>query len=102
MSKASKEDSAAFRSPLGWAYRKHAFNEDIKSLLGKYITYGKISSHSFRAGLASLMAQAGYKDETIMAVGRWSSDAFKATNKNTDDDEFLFEFKIWLLHPNIH
>ena len=42
MSKASKMDSAAFRVPLGWAYRKQAFNADIKSLLGKYIVYGKI------------------------------------------------------------
>ena len=55
--KARKEDSAAFRSPLGWAYRRQAFNDDIKSLLGKYITYGKISGHSFRSGMASLMAQ---------------------------------------------
>lgn len=72
-----KIDTAAFRTPMGWAYRKAAFNNDLRDLLGKYITYGKISGHSFRAGLASLMAQAGYKDESIMAIGRWSSTAFK-------------------------
>ena len=34
------------------------------------------SSHSFRAGATSAMAAAGYGDEDIQAVGRWSSRAF--------------------------
>ena len=34
------------------------------------------SSHSFRAGAASLMAALGYSDEDIKAMGRWSSRAF--------------------------
>ena len=54
------------------------FNKDLKLLLGEYIVYGRITAHSFRSGLASLMAQAGYADELIQAAGRWSSSAFKA------------------------
>lgn len=91
----SNESQPAFRSESGFAYRHQQFNKDLKELLGRYITYGKISAHSFRSGLASLMAQAGCSVETIKAVsvprgirakdtlntsppqvGRWSSDAF--------------------------
>lgn len=52
-------DSAAFRSPEGWAYRHQRFNEDLKSLLEPYLHYSGISGHSFRIGFASLLAQAG-------------------------------------------
>lgn len=54
------------------------FNNYLKSYLGKYINYkkGKITSHSFRAGMASLLGTLGYSDEDIQAVGRWSSRAF--------------------------
>ena len=41
--------------------------EDIEKLF---------SSHSFRAGAASMMAAIGYSDDDIKAVGRWSSRAF--------------------------
>ena len=37
----------------------------------------KYLSHSFRAGLASMMAAAGYRDEEIMRQGRWHSKAFQ-------------------------
>ena len=48
------------------------FNKDIKSVLGKIINYdeNKYLSHSFRAGLASMMAASGYSDEEIMRQGR--------------------------------
>ena len=72
-----RSDSAAFRTSEGWAYHHKKFNSDLKSLLGGYISYGSVSGHSFRSGLASLMAMAGFSDETIKAAGRWSSDAFK-------------------------
>ena len=54
-------------------------NAEIRTLLGPYIDYNKrkFLSHSFRAGMASMMALAGYKDEEIMRQGRWNSDAFK-------------------------
>ena len=37
---------------------------------------GKVSSHSFRAGLATALARLGYEEEAIKAMGRWKSDAY--------------------------
>ena len=69
--------SAAFRVPnSGNAYRHARFNESLKKLLQSHINYGSITGHSFRAGMASLMGLAGFKDEEIQARGRWSSSAF--------------------------
>ena len=55
------------------------FNKNIKSVLGKVIDYkeNKYLSHSFRAGLASMMAESGYSDEEIKRQGRWHSKAFQ-------------------------
>ena len=58
-------------------YTTKDFNADLKKLLGGHIKYGKLTGHSFRAGLATLMAQAGFEDKDIQSIGRWSSDAFK-------------------------
>ena len=70
-------NSAAFRIPgCGEAYRHGRFNLDLKRLLSPYIHYGKITGHSFRAGLASLMAKKGFPEAEIKAVGRWNSEAF--------------------------
>ena len=54
------------------------FNKDLQKFLGEEAAEGggTISSHSFRAGLATAMSKAGYSDEEIMAVGRWRSSAF--------------------------
>ncbi len=72
-----REDSACFREPSGFAYRHAAFNKDLKTILSDKLRYGKLSGHSFRIGLASLMAAAGLSDDTIQVAGRWSSEAFK-------------------------
>ena len=37
----------------------------------------KITSHSFRAGVASEMCRAGFSEQDIQAVRRWSSSAYK-------------------------
>lgn len=74
---AGRLDSAAFRLPSGFAYRHTRFNNDLKSLLSPYIPYSGLSGHSFRIGLASLLAQAGFSDESIKTIGRWNSDAFR-------------------------
>ena len=59
-------------------YTGSSFNKDLKHLLKDHVDYskGKITSHSFRAGLATEMGRLGYKDEEIKAVGRWSSEAY--------------------------
>ena len=68
-----------FRCENGKCYTGNQFNKDIKSLLGQYINYDekKYLSHSFRAGLASMMASAGYTDAEIMRQGRWHSRNFQ-------------------------
>ena len=36
----------------------------------------KVSSHSFRAGLATSLARLGYGEEVIKNIGRWKSQAY--------------------------
>ena len=69
-----------FRTHDGKAYTGKLFNEDLRNLLSPVIDYskvGKISSHSFRIGIATMLGQLGYSDNEIMAIGRWSSSAFE-------------------------
>ena len=69
--------SAAFRVPKsGNAYRHTRFNGVLKNLLEPHISYGTITGHSFRAGMATMMGLAGFTDDEIQARGRWSSSAF--------------------------
>ena len=59
-------------------YTRNMFNSDIQFLLKNDFDYskGKLLSHSFRSGLATAMARAGFSQEQIMLVGRWSSDSY--------------------------
>lgn len=68
----------AIRQEGGLAYTGSLFNGDLKKLLVDSVDYskGSITSHSFRAGLATWMSKAGYSDQEIMAIGRWHSAAF--------------------------
>ena len=69
-----------FRTEDGKAYTGKMFNEDLKTLLGSvidYTTMGKISSHSFRIGITTMLGKLGFSDQDIMAIGRWSSSAFE-------------------------
>lgn len=77
---ASVPTKPAFRLENGSLYTGNEFNKDLKSLLGKHLDYNKhkILAHSFRAGLATVMAQNGYSDCEIMRIGRWHSSAFLA------------------------
>ena len=70
----------AFRDETGRPLTGASFNNSLKLYLGKYINYktSRITSHSFRAGMASLLGTLGYTDEDIQAAGRWSSRAFLA------------------------
>ena len=74
------DQKPAFRTEDGKAYTGKLFNEDLKALLGSvidYTTMGKISSHSFRIGIATMLGKLGFSDQDIMAIGRWSSSAFE-------------------------
>lgn len=57
---------------------KAFLNNFIKKALKDLVDYEEwtVSSHSFRAGVATGMARAGYGDEEIKRQGRWRSDAF--------------------------
>ena len=67
-----------FRDLGARGYTGRAFNADLQHLLAGQVDYsgGKVTSHSFRAGLATEMARVGYSDADIMTVGRWHSLAF--------------------------
>ena len=57
----------------GKNYTGRLFNNHLKKLLSPYLDYdhGRILSHSFRAGLATMMAQCGYTDAEIMTTGKY-------------------------------
>ena len=62
----------------GENYTGLAFNRDLRRFLGGMARDqgGTVSSHSFRSGIATSMAAAGYSDQEIMSMGRWHSSAF--------------------------
>ena len=57
---------------------KQRFNRELKTMLGSHFKYeeGAVSSHSFRAGLITLMQEFGCTEQELMDQGRWSSAAF--------------------------
>ena len=69
-----------FRLSSGKPLTGKKFNEILKLNLNKHLTYTEdtLSSHSFRAGLPTLIGKLGYSDSEIKALGRWSSRAFEA------------------------
>jgi len=68
-----------FRKNDGTPLTGRKFNQYLKTLLGKHIDYkkGKITAHSFRSGIPSLLGQLGHTDDDIKSVGRWSSRSFE-------------------------
>jgi hypothetical protein len=66
----------AIRLETGQNYTGRDFNKDLRLMMSQHVDYNKgtISSHSFRGGLASLMASLGYPDHEIMTIGRWRSE----------------------------
>ena len=72
------KDKPLFRFGNGRCLTGRRFNEIIKEMLSGVLpeTSGLFSSHSFRAGAASMMGVLGFSDEEVKAVGRWSSRSF--------------------------
>ena len=68
-----------FRFKDGTPLTGRKFNEILRERLRGLVpdVDTLISSHSFRAGAASMMAALGYSDEDIKAVGRWNSRSFE-------------------------
>ena len=69
-----------FRVQSGACFTGADLNSKLKQLigdLGDKIPGQVVTSHSFRAGVASEMAKRGHTEEELMAVGRWSSQAYR-------------------------
>jgi hypothetical protein len=75
----AEEGMPAFRRLDGSPWTGRRFNEALRELLSPHLDYGRggVWAHSFRSGLVSMMGAAGYSDEEIQAIGRWSSRAFE-------------------------
>jgi hypothetical protein len=75
-----EKNKPAFRDEHGTPLTGRKLNAILKRCLSEHIKYedGFVSSHSFRAGIASLMGTLGYADNEIKAIGRWSSTAFES------------------------
>ena len=54
--------------------RLSELTKEVKEL----VPGGVVTSHSFRAGMSSELARTGHDEQAIKAVGRWSSDSYKA------------------------
>lgn len=74
----ASKSSPVFRTGQGQGYTGVAFNADLKVVLRNVVDWdkSKLTSHSFRAGLATELASLGYSDQDIMVLGRWRSDAY--------------------------
>ena len=57
------EGLPCFRTEDGFSYSHGEMNRDLRRIFKDRIRYGKVSGHSFRIGLASLLAESGYSDE---------------------------------------
>ena len=83
-----------FRWETGANVTPREFNSALKTLLQDSIKYdeGKITAHSFRAGVATTMARLGYGEEMIKLQGRWLSQAYlrycKQGRVNRLEDQF--------------
>ena len=75
-----KDDLPVFRRENGSLFTARDLNMVLKTMLEEKVRYmeGYIASHSFRAGLVSVMARLGYTEEEIKRQGRWRSDSYLA------------------------
>ena len=76
----TQERNPVFLRKDGKLMTGQKLNEVLRKLLRPHLDYkeGQITTHSFRAGIASLLAEKGLSDEEIKSVGRWHSRAFEA------------------------
>ena len=78
---------------------KQRFNKCLHDLLDRFLKdeRDKLTGHSFRSGLATLMEAAGFSEMDIKAWGRWSSEAFRKYCKENRPRDRIFK----MLHPFI-
>lgn len=68
-----------FRWENGSLLTANQMNKILKEMMEDKVVYtdGFVATHSFRGGLATVMAQLGYPEEQIKLQGRWASDSYK-------------------------
>ena len=73
-------DMPVFRLESGMCFTGQDMNNRLVELTGQLesvVPGGVVRSHSFRSGVASHMARAGYSEEQLKAVGRWHGPSWK-------------------------
>ena len=81
-----------FLDEYGKILTKQKFNGLLHKLLDGLVADNrdKLTGHSFRSGLATLMEVAGFDKEDIKAWGRWSSEAFRRYCKENRPRDKIF------------
>ena len=76
----------------GRNFTKRKMNKLLHELMDPFMTdvRDKLTGHSFRSGLATLMQAAGMAEEDIKAWGRWSSEAFRKYCKEGRSRQKIF------------
>ena len=77
--KAMANDYPMFSNEKGKLLTVRKLNVHLHRLVNSKLTgcRGKVTAHSFRAGLTSIFGSLGYADEELKRFGRWSSRAFE-------------------------
>ena len=94
---ALEDNLPVYRWESGANVTPSELNSILKELLAGTITYqdGKVSSHSFRAGVSSTMAKLGYTEEEIQLQGRWTSQAYLRYCKLGRSQKLEDQFKLF-------
>ena len=79
VTKTKKTPGPVFRSESGVPLTGKRLNQLLKKFLEGTIDYskGKVTSHSFRSGLATLVGSNGMSIEEIKVAGRWNSNSYE-------------------------
>jgi hypothetical protein len=80
----SEKGLPMFRWADGTPLTGKKFNDVLASLLDGEMDKKshRVTTHSFRSGIASMMAARGFKEDDIKAIGRWSSRAYEVYVKH--------------------
>jgi len=91
-----QDDMPLFRWKDGTPLTGRKFNCILKDMLGDLASTprGKISTHSFRSAVPTILAELGHSENDIKAVGRWSSRAFTAYMKGSRTQRLMMARRI--------
>ena len=76
LTKDNPKDVPLFCDSFGCNFTQAKFNKILRWISSKHFKSGRISGHSFRAGLVSYFAKLGHSDLDLKVIGGWSSRAF--------------------------